>query len=144
MNTRLEQVEFLFSYIFRKSQKSSRKIILSTSCGRRIQANTSDILFEQPTANFKELVMELEKDNLYHINFTRNTNRRLVNAYKKLCLNEQKTFYSVPTKYPAVNVNIKKKLSSKLKNTKKYKNQLLTENKKQGIAFAKFKRRNGI
>lgn len=33
--------------------------------------------FDQPTANFKELVIELENNNVKHINFSKNTNSDL-------------------------------------------------------------------
>ncbi len=144
MNTRLEQVEFLFSYIFRKSLSSSRKIILSTSCGKRIQANAPDILFDQPTANLKELVMELEKEGAYRIDYTRNTNKRLINAYKKLCENEKQSFYSAPLTYSAVDENVRKRAFSKIEKKQKNMKQKITENRKQEIALAKFIRRSDI
>ena len=144
MNTRFEQVEFLFSYMFRKSLSSSRKIILSTSCGKRIQANAPDILFDQPTANFKELVIELENNNVKHINFSKNTNKRLINAYKKLCEREAALFYSVPVTFPAADEKTKKNQQALLAKGKNTINHTLVENRKQSIALAKFNRRSGI
>lgn len=144
MNTRFEQVEFLFSYMFRKSLSSSRKIILSTSCGKRILANAPDILFDQPTANFKELVIELENNNVKHINFSKNTNKRLINAYKKLCEREAALFYSVPVTFPAADEKTKKNQQALLAKGKNTINHTLVENRKQSIALAKFNRRSGI
>ncbi len=144
MNTRFEQVEFLFSYMFRKSLSSSRKIILSTSCGKRILANAPDILFDQPTANFKELVIELENNNVKHINFSKNTNKRLINAYKKLCEREAALFYSVPVTFPAADENTKKNQQALLAKGKNTINHTLVENRRQSIALAKFNRRSGI
>ena len=144
MNTRFEQVEFLFSYMFRKSLSSSRKIILSTSCGKRIQANAPDILFDQPTANFKELVIELENNNVKHINFSKNTNKRLINAYKKLCEREAALFYSVPVTFPAADEKTKKNQQALLAKGKNTINHILVENRRQSIALAKFNRRSGI
>lgn len=144
MNTRFEQVEFLFSYMFRKSLSSSRKIILSTSCGKRILANALDILFDQPTANFKELVIELENNNVKHINFSKNTNKRLINAYKKLCEREAALFYSVPVTFPAADEKTKKNQQALLAKGKNTINHTLVENRRQSIAIAKFNRRSGI
>lgn len=144
MNTRLEQVTFLFSYIFRKSMSSSKKIILSTNFGKRIQSHARDVLYEQPTANFKEIVIELEKSNFYKIDFKRSTNKRLINAYTKLCEEKEKQFYSVPLKYSALDENLKNCVRAVIASRKTKMLKKMSADDRRNLAFSNFTRRHGL
>lgn len=136
MFSRLEEVSFLFSKIFEINNIESKEIILSTTTGKRIANNAADLLYEQPTANLKEIIEDLRKngEEEYLKSFSES---KLLNAYKQLYEEKEHDRNNLILQFPALSAKDKEKVNEIIQKYKRMWENNLQDRNKQEIIMLK-------